>query len=277
MANKVKEIPGRLILKHDIESNWNRAETFIPKQGEIIIYDIDDNHSYERFKIGDGASYVNALPFYNDGFVSFQEQYLTDEQKAQVRENIGVDDAVKEAADSKFYVVTFDQGSDGEYHGDLTFAEIREKFEAGGNMVARIDGTDYIPLLSAAEHQIIFSGIYQATSVSLTVDKNDVCTLTSTSLSRSNHSHPTASSSTSGFMSKADKSKLDGIETGAEVNVIESIVVNGEEVTVTDKTVNIEIPEQIKADWTQTDETALDFIKNKPILVTSEEIKALFN
>jgi uncharacterized Rossmann fold enzyme len=64
---------------------------------------------------------------------------------------------------------------------------------------------------------------------------------------------------------------------GAAANIIESITVNGEEVIVTDKAVNIEIPEQIKADWTQTDETALDFIKNKPILATSEEIKALFD
>ena len=46
MANKVKEIPGRLVLKHDIESNWNRAETFIPKQGEIIIYDPDNVYPY---------------------------------------------------------------------------------------------------------------------------------------------------------------------------------------------------------------------------------------
>lgn len=91
-----------------------------------------------------------------------------DETKADVEHNhavddiVGLQDAVNAAADSKFYVVTFDIGSDGEYHGDLTFAEIREKFEAGGNMVARIDGTDYIPLLSAAPHQIIFSGIYQS-------------------------------------------------------------------------------------------------------------------
>ena len=62
---KIKEIPGRLILKHDIEANWNRAAgTFIPKQGEIIIYDIDDSHPYERFKIGDGEKYVDDLPFY---------------------------------------------------------------------------------------------------------------------------------------------------------------------------------------------------------------------
>lgn len=62
---KIKEIPSRLILKHDIEANWNRAAgTFKPKQGEIIIYDIDDSHPYERFKIGDGEHYVDDLHFY---------------------------------------------------------------------------------------------------------------------------------------------------------------------------------------------------------------------
>ena len=64
MATKTKEIAGRLVLKHDIESNWNRASTFIPKQGEVIIYDIDNNYSYERFKIGDGTRTIADLPFY---------------------------------------------------------------------------------------------------------------------------------------------------------------------------------------------------------------------
>ena len=64
MANKVKEIATRIILKHDIESNWNRAETFVPNQGEIIIYDIDTTYSYERFKIGDGKTTIINLPFY---------------------------------------------------------------------------------------------------------------------------------------------------------------------------------------------------------------------
>ena len=64
MANTVKELAGRLVLKHDIEVNWNRAETFIPKQGEIIIYDIDSNHTHERFKIGDGKTTAIQLPFY---------------------------------------------------------------------------------------------------------------------------------------------------------------------------------------------------------------------
>ena len=54
----------RLIQKHDIEANWLRAVDFIPKQGELIIYDVDDTYSYERFKIGDGETNVHDLPFY---------------------------------------------------------------------------------------------------------------------------------------------------------------------------------------------------------------------
>ena len=56
-------INSRIQNKHDIEQNWNEAINFIPKQGEIIIYDIDDNYSYERLKIGDGIQTVNNLKF----------------------------------------------------------------------------------------------------------------------------------------------------------------------------------------------------------------------
>ena len=58
-----KNIKSRIVHKHDTESNWSKATTFIPKQGEIIVYDIDSNHSYERIKVGDGATNVNDLPF----------------------------------------------------------------------------------------------------------------------------------------------------------------------------------------------------------------------
>ena len=58
-----KTLKTRIIHKHDLELNWNKATNFIPKQGEIIIYDIDSNHNYERIKIGDGATNVINLPF----------------------------------------------------------------------------------------------------------------------------------------------------------------------------------------------------------------------
>lgn len=55
---------GRIIHKHDTEENWKKAINFIPQMGEIIIYDIDNNYSYQRMKIGDGIHTVSALPFY---------------------------------------------------------------------------------------------------------------------------------------------------------------------------------------------------------------------
>ena len=79
MANNEKLLKTRMQQKHDIESNWNKATTFIPKQAEIIVYDIeldgDGNaltlpegrttpYTYERFKVGDGKTTVTNLPFY---------------------------------------------------------------------------------------------------------------------------------------------------------------------------------------------------------------------
>ena len=61
-----KTINGRIINKHDIEANWLKAENFVPKNGEIIIYDIDDSYDYTRIKIGDGTTVVNLLPFVTD-------------------------------------------------------------------------------------------------------------------------------------------------------------------------------------------------------------------
>ena len=58
-----RSLNARIIHKHDTEANWNKATNFIPKQGELIVYDIDNTHSYERFKVGDGATNVNSLPF----------------------------------------------------------------------------------------------------------------------------------------------------------------------------------------------------------------------
>lgn len=58
-----KTLNTRIQQKHDIEANWLKAVNFIPKQGEIIVYDIDEAHDYERIKMGDGITNVNALPF----------------------------------------------------------------------------------------------------------------------------------------------------------------------------------------------------------------------
>lgn len=60
---KEKQINSRFQQKHDIEANWNKAINFIPKDGELIIYDVDNNHSVPRIKIGDNQTSIIDLPF----------------------------------------------------------------------------------------------------------------------------------------------------------------------------------------------------------------------
>ena len=66
----------RIVHKHDTEANWSKAVNFIPKQGEIIVYDIDSTYTYERFKIGDGETLVNSLPFVDDALRSSLESQI---------------------------------------------------------------------------------------------------------------------------------------------------------------------------------------------------------
>ena len=60
-----KRINTRIIHKHETEANW-LLSSLIPMQGELVVYDIDENHSYERIKIGDNVKNVNDLPFVDD-------------------------------------------------------------------------------------------------------------------------------------------------------------------------------------------------------------------
>ena len=58
-----KTINTRILVKHDIEANWDKAENFYPLPGEIFVYDADGTHDAPRVKIGDGATLVSDLPF----------------------------------------------------------------------------------------------------------------------------------------------------------------------------------------------------------------------
>lgn len=76
-----KNMKSRHVQKHATESEWLKANIFIPKQAEIIVYDVDENHPYERFKIGDGVTLLGNLPFSNEmidlaGYAT--EEYVDD-------------------------------------------------------------------------------------------------------------------------------------------------------------------------------------------------------
>ena len=61
-----KNLKTRIQNKHDIEANWIKATNFIPKIGELIVYDVDENFDYVRVKIGDGVKNINELPFIDE-------------------------------------------------------------------------------------------------------------------------------------------------------------------------------------------------------------------
>ena len=62
MATENAKHNTRIQLKHDTETNWNKAVNVIPKAGEMVIYDADVTNPV-RIKIGDGITVVNSLPF----------------------------------------------------------------------------------------------------------------------------------------------------------------------------------------------------------------------
>ena len=68
MANQVVSVNNaRIILKNGTEANWNKVIDFIPKKGEVIIYNPDNEHSTPRFKVGNGQQLPKDLPFVSTG------------------------------------------------------------------------------------------------------------------------------------------------------------------------------------------------------------------
>lgn len=68
-----KQLNARIITKHDKEENWAKATGFIPKLGEIIVYESDDLtlvSKVPRIKIGNGIDYINNLPFLTDPYIA---------------------------------------------------------------------------------------------------------------------------------------------------------------------------------------------------------------
>lgn len=79
MADVIKKIiQTRTTQKHDTEENWLKAVNFIPKKGEIIIYDKDSNYDYNRIKIGDGDKTASQLPFVTDNYLKTDNLVGTD-------------------------------------------------------------------------------------------------------------------------------------------------------------------------------------------------------
>lgn len=62
MGQITKQIKGKIIFKHETEADW-KSSSYVPDEGEQVIYDPDGSHPNPRIKIGDGKRVVDKLPF----------------------------------------------------------------------------------------------------------------------------------------------------------------------------------------------------------------------
>lgn len=135
-----KTLKTRVVLKHDTEANWktagNAANPFIPKKGEVIIYDPDGTHTYSRQKVGDGIKNINKLPFLGatvgtaDPFESLSKIQYTAESAIPTTPEQGVE-----------YAITDLIG-----YGDLD-SELQAKVDAGANAGSNLNtkaSVDYV-------------------------------------------------------------------------------------------------------------------------------------
>ena len=135
-----KTLKTRVVLKHDTEANWitagNATNPFIPKKGEVIIYDPDGTHTYSRQKVGDGIKNINTLPFLGatvgtaDSSESlFKIQYTAESAIPETPEQ-GVEYAITDAIG----------------YGDLD-SELQAKVDAGANAGSNLNtkaSVDYV-------------------------------------------------------------------------------------------------------------------------------------
>lgn len=139
MANK--NLNARIVLKHDTEENWLKAQNFIPLLGEIIIYDADETHSLPRVKIGNGENNVNALPFVDETAVKTINGIEPDQNG-----DVSIPEQIPDTDEAHQMLVT-------DIEGKIVWEE-RTHYDAG-----------YVEVLSSTDLIFVQSGVFYSPSV----------------------------------------------------------------------------------------------------------------
>ena len=58
-----KTLKTRIRHRHATQARWNSLRNFIPRAGELIFYDNDEDNESPRMKLGDGVLTIDQLPF----------------------------------------------------------------------------------------------------------------------------------------------------------------------------------------------------------------------
>lgn len=159
------EYNARIKHKRDTDVNWADADPVL-LNGEIIVVDTMDGHV--RKKVGDGTQRYSHLPF-DDEQLAGVVQSLTNAQKEQARTNIG--------AGQPLYVVNvttfYGERGDEVYTADKTAAEIEAAYQAGCEIVCRMDAAVsgmghmpvQIPLKSRRGYRIFIFALTQVVQI----------------------------------------------------------------------------------------------------------------
>ena len=168
----------RIINKHDTEANWLKATGFTPKQGEIIVYDPEENSNinYERIKIGDGVQNVNALPFVNDALKTELLAKISDvDDKVGAVSTLVGDTKVSEQISS-----AIDEATANDF-GIYVQAQEPTDAVAGDIWIDTANDPAYtapaLPEVTEADNGkviMVVNGRYQLVSLNLSIDANGV-------------------------------------------------------------------------------------------------------
>ena len=174
-----KNIKSRVILKHDIESNWLQATGFSPLKGEIVIYDPDATHSYSRVKVGNGKDNVNALPFIDE---SLKETLVgliedVDDKVDAVSSLVGGKEVSEQISDA------IDEATADDF-GVYVQANEPTNAVAGDIWIDTINDPSYIaptlPAVTQADNGkvlMVVNGKYQLVNLNLSIDANGVVSM----------------------------------------------------------------------------------------------------
>ena len=208
-----KTLKSRIVHKHDTAVKW-AATNFIPKQGEIIIYDVDNICNYERMKIGDGKTKVADLPF-------------IEASKADTAINANhatsADSATKATQDGNGKIIA-------------------DTYETKSDATAKLNTAKGYTDSEIAEwvgDKTVATQI--STAVSTKANASDL-----TSHTGNNDIHITSAERTKWNAAKTHTDSPHA-PSSAQENVIESIKVNGTAQTITSKSVDITVPTDNKS------------------------------
>ena len=249
-----KQLNGRIALKHDLEVNWVAAaqrSNFTPNPGEVIIYDPDENHAQARIKIGDGVRNVEELPFYAGSWNDLSDKPFGENNPIEITWDgvIGDNFVIEEWAGFGDY-----------YIGDYGITDYTQLL---GGTVKLGDNTYTLDYCDPPEYSDGYS--YTLMSEEESYAKVILYTENPYNYPVGIYFYYTPDTyvsylKTNSFEHSTIKT-LDSKFIGDDIARVSEVVSKDDLDIAVD---NLEAKIEILPDWNQNDETALDYIKNRP-------------